>query len=242
MADTLSTFRLGHTPQTEQADPRQVVNSAGGYTFTITPEQRLRRFLTLGTDGGTYYAHADDLTRDNAKAVVELATTDHRLLVDTIVDVSVRGAAPRQNPALFALALAATIGTTEEKRYALNQLERVARTGTHLFTFVRYLDGLRSWGRSVRRAVGSWYTGKGADALAYQVVKYRQRDGWSHRDVLRSAHPHTSDPSGIPARLVVLGMTATDVTIADPYDAGMLDIAGFDTAVPNLVAEFSRGL
>lgn len=194
MSDTLSTFRLGRTPQNQPADPNQVANNAGGYTFTVTPEQRLRRFLTLGTDGGTYYARADDLTRDNANAVVKMAETDHKLLVDTIVDVSNRGAAPRQNPALFALALAATIGTTQEKQYALSHLDQVARTGTHLFTFVGYLDGLRSWGRSVRRAVSSWYTSKDADALAYQVVKYRQRAGWSHRDVLRSAHPAANNP------------------------------------------------
>ena len=37
-------------------------------------------------------------------------------------------------------------------------------------------------------------------------------------------------------------MTATNFSIADPDDAGMLDVAGFDQAVPNLIAEFSRGL
>jgi 60 kDa SS-A/Ro ribonucleoprotein len=43
------------------------------------------------------------------------------------------------------------------------------------------------------------------------------------------------------ARFVVVGMTANDVSIADPDDPGMLDVAGFDSAVPNLVADFSRG-
>ena len=36
-------------------------------------------------------------------------------------------------------------------------------------------------------------------------------------------------------------MTATDVRIADPADPGMLDVAGFDAAVPTLIADFSRG-
>jgi len=31
------------------------------------------------------------------------------------------------------------------------------------------------------------------------------------------------------------------VSIADPSDAGMLDIAGFDSAAPNLITDFSRG-
>jgi 60 kDa SS-A/Ro ribonucleoprotein len=36
-----------------------------------------------------------------------------------------------------------------------------------------------------------------------------------------------------------MGMTATDISIADPADGGMLDIVGFDTAVPSLIAEFA---
>jgi len=39
----------------------------------------------------------------------------------------------------------------------------------------------------------------------------------------------------------VLATSASKFTIADPSDAGMLDIAGFDAAVPALVTEFSRG-
>jgi 60 kDa SS-A/Ro ribonucleoprotein len=34
-------------------------------------------------------------------------------------------------------------------------------------------------------------------------------------------------------------MTATDFTIADPSDPGMLDVAGFDSAVPTLLTNFS---
>jgi 60 kDa SS-A/Ro ribonucleoprotein len=37
-------------------------------------------------------------------------------------------------------------------------------------------------------------------------------------------------------------MTATEFSIADPSDAGMLDIAGFDGAVPSMIGDFSRGL
>jgi 60 kDa SS-A/Ro ribonucleoprotein len=41
--------------QTEQADPRQVLNNAGGYTFTVDKFKALERFLILGAEGGTYY-------------------------------------------------------------------------------------------------------------------------------------------------------------------------------------------
>ncbi len=46
---------------------------------------------------------------------------------------------------------------------------------------------------------------------------------------------------GIPAKLVVVGMTATNFTIADPQDQGSLDVVGFDTAAPNLISDFARG-
>ncbi len=43
------------------------------------------------------------------------------------------------------------------------------------------------------------------------------------------------------AKLVVCGMTATRFSIADPSDAGSLDVVGFDTNVPALIADFVKG-
>jgi 60 kDa SS-A/Ro ribonucleoprotein len=190
--DVLRSLNLRRTPQSERADARQRRNSAGGYTFTLDDLGRLRRFLTLGVDGGTYYVTARELARDNAAVVARLAEADPEGLVATIVDVSTRGAAPRQNPALFALAYAASLPSSSTA--ALAALPQVARTGTHLFLFAGYVEQFRGWGRGLRRAVGSWYLAKDADAVAYQAVKYRQREGWSHRDLLRLAHPQTAVP------------------------------------------------
>jgi 60 kDa SS-A/Ro ribonucleoprotein len=211
--DVLQGFNTRTTPQSEKADERQVANNAGGYVFTITPEEQLRRFLTLGTDTGSYYVGAKDLTTDNAKLVLAMAKTDHKLLVDTIVEISTAGRAPKQNPAIFALAIAASVAdpcgekdckacsekkgvcpkVVSEKSYALAQLSKVCRTGTTLFLFAQYVEQFRGWGKSLRRAVGNWYLDKTVDKLAYQAVKYRQRNGWSHRDLLRLAHPETED-------------------------------------------------
>lgn len=46
---------------------------------------------------------------------------------------------------------------------------------------------------------------------------------------------------GIPAKLVVCGMTATEFSIADQNDAGQMDVIGFDTATPQVIADFARG-
>ena len=47
--------------------------------------------------------------------------------------------------------------------------------------------------------------------------------------------------TGIAARVVVVGMVSNGFSIADPGDAGMLDVVGFDTATPQLIADFARG-
>ena len=189
--DVLRKINIRITPQQQKATAKQVANSTGGYVFALDDVARLRRFLILGVDGGTYYTSAQSLAVDNVKVLERLASEDPRTLVDTIVQVSTSGAAPRQNPALFALAYATSVPQSRDA--ALAALPQVARTGSHLFTFARYVEQFRGWGRGLRRAVGSWYTGRDADSLAYQAVKYRQREGWSHRDLLRLAHPRTDD-------------------------------------------------
>ena len=45
---------------------------------------------------------------------------------------------------------------------------------------------------------------------------------------------------GIPAKLVVVAMVANDFSIADPLDAGMLDVVDFDSAAPALIADFAK--
>ncbi|MEW5810241.1 MAG: TROVE domain-containing protein [Actinomycetota bacterium] len=191
--DVLTTIDKRHTAQTEQADHRQIKNAAGGYTFAVDDWNRVHRFLTLGTDGGTYYTSAKDLTKDNAAVIFRAAATDPVELVRRIVDISVAGRAPKQNPALFALAIAAACDDVDGRRAALAALPQVARTASHLFTFSNYVEQFRGWGPTLKRAVAAWYTDRPVDQLAYQVVKYRQRDDWTHRDLLRLSHPVTRD-------------------------------------------------
>ncbi|HEY3830943.1 MAG TPA: TROVE domain-containing protein [Acidimicrobiia bacterium] len=45
----------------------------------------------------------------------------------------------------------------------------------------------------------------------------------------------------IAARLIVVGMVSNGFTIADPTDGGMLDVVGFDTAAPQVMADFAAG-
>jgi 60 kDa SS-A/Ro ribonucleoprotein len=167
----------------------QVPNSAGGYAWAVSPWQRLDRFLVLGTEGGTYYVGERPLTVEAATGVARCIAEDGVRVVERIVEISEAGRAPKNDPALFALAMAAGTGDEATRAAALRALPRVARTGTHLLHWLQYVQAFRGWGRGVRRAVGAWYLAKEPRELAYQLLKYPQRDGWSHRDALRLAHP-----------------------------------------------------
>jgi 60 kDa SS-A/Ro ribonucleoprotein len=178
------------TPQLEPIPGSgQVPNSAGGYAWTVTPWDRLDRFLVLGSEGGTYYIGERTLTLENAQSVAGCIAQDGPRVVARAAEISESGRAPKNDPALFVLAMCAGLGDEATRAAAFAALPRVARTGTHLFHFLQFVGGFRGWGRGVRRAVASWYTQKAPRELAYQLLKYPSRDGWSHRDALRLAHP-----------------------------------------------------
>ena len=112
-----------------------------------------------------------------------------KAIVNTIAEISKAGRGTSNDPALFALARCAAADDKEVRQYALSILPQVARTGTHLLHFVAYTKQFRGWGRAYRRAVASWFNERKEQNLAYQIIKYQQRDGYSQRDLLRLAHP-----------------------------------------------------
>jgi 60 kDa SS-A/Ro ribonucleoprotein len=96
---------------------------------------RLRRFLILGSEGGSYYASERKLTHENAQAVERAVEADGKRAVAEIIAVSREGRAPKNDPALFALALAAGVGDEKTRTAALDPLPQLARTSTHLFSW-----------------------------------------------------------------------------------------------------------
>lgn len=170
----------------------QTKNAAGGFTWQADKWTQLNRFLILGSEGGSFYASEQKLTKDNAVQVAACIDENPVRVVDRIVEVSDKGLAIKNDPALFALAMVAGLSSPEGKRAALAALPKVARTGTHLFHFAAYVDSYRGWGRGLRSAFANWYTSKTADQVAFQAVKYQSRDGWGHRDLLRLSHARPS--------------------------------------------------
>ena len=197
MSNVYSRSGIGQpVPVTEQAQANQVVNSTGGFTFEVDDKTRLTRFLILGTSRGTYYADERKLTRDNVGFLIDLINRNEQLVIDMVTEISTSGRAFRNSQAIFAVAAIAVYGEKPHSSVKLTALlKAVCRTSTHLFEFAEYLEllGQNGWGRAKRTAVANWYTDKTVDSLTYQVVKYRQRNGWTHRDMLRLSHPEYLD-------------------------------------------------
>ena len=150
--------------------------------------------------------------------MAECIAQDGPRVVARAAEMSESGRAPKNDPALFVLAMCAGLGDDATRAAALAALPRVARTGTHLFHFLQFVGGFRGWGRGVRRAVAGWYTAKAPRELAYQLLKYPSRDGWSHRDALRLAHPR---PQSDEQRVLFARAVARsrDVAVEGPGEA-----------------------
>lgn len=197
MANYAKHFSAKSTPQTQPIPGKAMVaNSGGGYSFKTGDWDRLTRFLILGSAGGTYYIGEKKLTLENAECVLRCLNADGLRVVKEIVDISDAGRAPKNDPALFALALASAYGDAVTKKAAFDAIPKVARIGTHLFMYAQFVNSMRGWGSGLRKGVARWYD-RPVEKLAYDFIKYPQRiteegnalSRWSHRDLLRLVHP-----------------------------------------------------
>jgi 60 kDa SS-A/Ro ribonucleoprotein len=183
--------RAAGTPQGKaQPGKDQVKNSGGGFAYALNDWARVDRFLILGAEGGTYYVTEHKLTAENAQHLRKMIASDGVDVVRRVVAVSTAGRAPKQDPAIFALAMCAGWGDAATRQAALAEgLPKVCRTASHLLQFASYIEQFRGWGRGLRRAVAAWYNDRPVNELAYQIVKYQNRHDWANRDLLRLAHP-----------------------------------------------------
>jgi 60 kDa SS-A/Ro ribonucleoprotein len=72
-------------------------------------------------------------------------------------------------------------------------------------------------------------------------VIYTDNETWAG-----AIHPHQAlemyrQKTGIPAKLIPVGMTATQYTVGNPDDVGTMNVVGFDTATPQVISDFIRG-
>ena len=236
------------TPQTEQADPHQVKNHAGGYVFPVSAGTTLRRFLVLGTTEGTYYAGPAKHTEEAFDALKAALAELRVAFIDIIVEISDKGRAKSNTEAILALALATgaknTDGTpdAEVRSAALAAMPQVVRTGTHLFEFVAFTKNFRGGGRGLSTAIKNWYLNRTPEQVAYQVSKYQKRTvgttRMSHRLVLGLYRPKTTEGSGHSQVFKwAVGKAVDDEGNRVPTGNALLDAVDAVRADPSLAPE-----
>lgn len=173
--------------QRQKASPDQVENNAGGFVFQLEPLAQLDRFLILGSDKPTYYASAKDLSVENAQIVKECWMSHP---VETAARIMLaRDRAPKLDPCLFALALGFCSDEEKARSAAEAAFPDVVKTASNLFSFMKAVLSMRGTGRRLKRTIASWYLSRTPNQLAYQMVKYRERQGYDHRRALELSHP-----------------------------------------------------
>lgn len=183
------------TSQTEKLfGSKQVQNNAGGYSFEVSPLDAFRRFLILGSEGGTYYVDERIHTQQNFERVIAFIKENGRTAVDEIVEISTKARAPKNLPAIIALALCCKEGDEITRKLAADAIPQVCRIGTHLFEFLEFANKYKKkWNPTLCRGISSFYSQKTPDQIATQLLKYRNRSGYTHRDALRLSHAKPKD-------------------------------------------------
>lgn len=164
-----------------------VQNHAGGYTFSVDEFAQFKRWILLGSQVGTLYKSADALTSDNITNIKQMISdSKSKDMLAYAVEVSTQGRVVKLDQTFVLLALVFAYGSKQDKAYARKVFSKLVRTPYHLVQFLNYTKQLRGFGRAVRTAVSEWY--RSNPNYAYHMLKYRQRDGWTHMDILRVMH------------------------------------------------------
>jgi 60 kDa SS-A/Ro ribonucleoprotein len=221
----------------------QVLNKAGGFVWKVAPMDRLRRFLCLGCEGGTYYTDQRDLGLENATSIKELLDNGKgEDVVAELLRFSLEGRVAKQGPLLFSLAICARMGDEKTQQAAYAAFPKICRIPTHLFMFIAFCEDLSvgtGWGRAHRRAIQGWYNGKSAKDLAFTCTKYKNREGWTHTDVLRLCHAKpTSDAHNMLFKYITKGWDTVqqEAAFKEGHEESMAQLRGLLGSVEALKA------
>ncbi|XP_061588888.1 60 kDa SS-A/Ro ribonucleoprotein [Cololabis saira] len=199
------------------------LNSTGS-PWEVSDEARLRRFLCYGSEIDVYTTRKEGrFSMENAGALLSLLQEGRGVeVVEEIKKFTQDGQAVRLGPSLFALALCSQHSELKTRQAAFKALKEVCRDPAHLFSFIQYKKELKEgmkcgiWGRALRKAVSDWYNEQDAMSLAAAVTTCKQREGWSHQDLLRLAHTKPSrDAVALVSKYVTKGWKEVQAAYAD---------------------------
>ena len=185
------------TPQTQPISGREsemIRGKSGGYMFEAGIWRTLRRCLLIGTGNGSYYVTKWELTNDFVDVLEQAIAEDPDRVAQEIVYAS-DGRSINNSAPIWALVLL-SMGESPAAKAAFQSIfPQVVRTASHFYEWMSYTKSVRGFGKIVREAGKNWLLQGDTKALAYQLLKYQQRHGFSNRDALRLFHakPQTED-------------------------------------------------
>ncbi len=185
------------TPQNQSIPGREkemIRGRSGGFMFDAGIWQMLRRCLLVGTAQSTYYAGKHELTEDFFKAVKDAIAENPGRVAKEILYAS-DGRAINNSAPILALVLLSMGEAPEAKKAFMEIFPKVVRTGSHFYEWLNYTKSMRGFGKVIREVGKNWLSREDVKGLAYQLLKYQQRNSFSHRDALRLFHvkPTTED-------------------------------------------------
>ncbi|XP_014844314.1 PREDICTED: 60 kDa SS-A/Ro ribonucleoprotein [Poecilia mexicana] len=193
----LAAFSNTAMEPSENTTSNHAPNSTGAEgSWEISDKTRLCRFLCYGSEGEIYTAREQGrVATETAGALLSLLQEGRGAeAVEEAKRFAQGGRAVRPGPALFTLALCSQHSELKTRQAAFKALREVCRDPAHLFSFVQYKKELKEgmkcgiWGRALRKAVSDWYNEQDPLSLAAAVTRCKQREGWSHQDLLRLSH------------------------------------------------------
>lgn len=165
----------------EQLDP-------AAQRMPVTPQVKLIRSLRLGL--GSRVGVTEAQARAAFVTLVKEMLARDVDVAETLRVIGTGPAPPKPEATLLALALCASSKVDAQKRQVGSVLNAVARTPTQMFQFIACCKEVGvGWGRHQRSVVAGWYKSKRPLALAQASTKMWNRNGYTHYDILRLAHP-----------------------------------------------------
>ena len=205
-----------------------VQNNAGGYVYQITPWSYLKRFLVLGSETATFYQAKNNVIKQNLTNVDICIKEDGCRVVDTLLEYKDR--VVKVDPILAVLAKCAKQGNIKTREKAYQAVTILCKTATHLFQWMEMVRTIGGRGTGFKKAVRRWYQLKPAKTLAYQMVKYRNRAGYTHRDALRLTKPVPIDSEHDFLYGWVTGKKSISSEVAGPKTVSRTFVEAFEAA------------
>jgi len=183
------------TPQTKAIPGREdemLRSYSGGYGFKPSDKVALERALILGTTTNQFYATGAELSKEFMQLLASAIQIDPTMVASLIEEVSFKGKGISNSPCLLGLAMLSS-GDAVAKKQFHRIFDKVVRNMSHFMEWFAYTRNMRGLGRCVLSAGNDWLSGKSTEMLAYQFLKYKTRNGYSVRDIMRLLHPKTSE-------------------------------------------------